>query len=92
MEAQAEFARRAPMPIATEERLQTIYQFSDLLSRNGAAFIRSDISLAGGISGIKNIAALTEAHYVGVVPHNPMGAVATAACTHLDAALHNPPI
>lgn len=92
MEAQAEFTRRAPMPIATGERLQTIYQFRDLLSRNGAAFIRPDISLAGGISGIKKIAALAEAHYVGVVPHNPMGAVATASCAHLGAALHNVPI
>ena len=92
MDAQAEIARRAPMPIATGERLQTIFQFSDLLSKKGAAFIRPDISLAGGISGIKKIAALAEAHYVGVIPHNPMAAVATASCAHLDAALHNVPI
>lgn len=92
LEAQADFTRRCPVPVATGERLQTIYQFSDLLSRNAAAFIRPDISLAGGISGIRKIAAIAEAHYVGVIPHNPMSAVATAACAQLDAALHNVPI
>ncbi|NQW20864.1 MAG: galactonate dehydratase [Chloroflexi bacterium] len=92
MEALAEFSRRAPMPVAAGERLQTIYQFSDLLSRNAAAFIRPDISLAGGITGIRKIAALAEANYVGVIPHNPMAAIATASCAHLDAALSNVPI
>ena len=92
LDAQADFARRSVVPIATGERLQTVYQFSDLLNKNAAAFIRPDISLAGGISGIRKIAALAEAHYVGVVPHNPMGAIATAACAHLDAALHNVPV
>ena len=92
MEAQAAFTSRSPVPVATGERLQTIYQFNDLLSRNAAAFIRPDISLAGGISGIKKIAAIAEAHYVGVIPRNPMGAIATAACVHLDAALHNVPV
>jgi galactonate dehydratase len=92
LDAQAEFARQSPVPVATGERLQTIYQFQDLLDRKAAAFVRPDISLAGGISGIKKIAAIAEANYVGVIPHNPMAGVATAACAHLDAALHNVPV
>ena len=92
LDAQAYLAHRSPVPIASGERLQTLYQFSDLLEKQAAAFIRPDISLAGGISGIKKIAAVAEAYYVGVIPHNPMSAIATSACVHLDASLHNVPV
>lgn len=85
-------AAQLPMPVAMGERLYTIYQFRDLLRAKGAAFIRPDLSLAGGITNIKKIAALAEAEYVGVVPHNPLSAVLTAACVQLDAATHNIPV
>ncbi|MDA0677094.1 MAG: galactonate dehydratase [Chloroflexi bacterium] len=82
-------AANVPMPIAMGERLYTIYQFLDLLNHKGAAFVRPDLSLAGGITNIKKIAAIAEANYVGVVPHNPLSSVLTAACVQLDAATHN---
>ena len=37
----------------------------------------------------KRSAALAEASYVGVAPHNPLSCVLTAACVQLDAAIHN---
>ncbi len=92
LDAQAEFARRSPVPVSTGERLQTIYQFQDLINKRAAAYVRPDISLAGGISGLKRIAAIAEANYVGVIPHNPMSAIATAACVHFDASIHNCPV
>ncbi|MFW6174374.1 MAG: galactonate dehydratase [Chloroflexota bacterium] len=92
LDAQAQLTAQSPIPIATGERLYTIYQFRDLLDRHAAAYIRPDISLAGGISGLKKIAALAEAEYVGMVPHNPLGPVATAACVQVDAAVHNVPV
>ncbi len=85
-------AANVPMPLAMGERLYTIYQFLDLLNHKGAAFVRPDLSLAGGITNIKKIAAIAEANYVGVVPHNPLSAVLTAGCVHLDAATHNVPV
>lgn len=85
-------AANVPMPIAMGERIYTIYQFLDLLNHKGAAFVRPDLSLAGGITNIKKIAAIAEANYVGVVPHNPLSAVLTAACVQLDAATHNIPV
>ncbi len=85
-------AANVPMPLAMGERLYTIYQFLDLLNHRGAAFVRPDLSLAGGITNIKKIAAIAEANYVGVVPHNPLSAVLTAACVQLDAATHNIPV
>ena len=89
MDAWEYVAANVPMPLAMGERLYTIYQFRDLLNRNGAAFVRPDLSLAGGITNVKKIAALAEASYVGVVPHNPLSCVPTAACVQIDAAVHN---
>jgi galactonate dehydratase len=82
-------AENCPQPIAMGERLYTVYQFQDLINHKGAAYVRPDLSLAGGITNIKKIAAIAEANYVGVVPHNPLSAVLTAACVQLCAAVHN---
>ncbi len=92
LDAWAELARQSPVPISTGERLYTIYQFQDLLNKHAAAFIRPDISLVGGITGVRKIAAIAEANYVGVIPHNPMAAIATAACVHVDASIQNCPV
>ena len=45
--------------------------------------------LAGGITHTKKIAALAEASYVGVVPHNPLGPISTAACLQIAACAPN---
>jgi galactonate dehydratase len=89
MDAWQYVAANVPMPVAMGERLYTIYQFQDLLEHKGAAFVRPDLSLAGGFSNIKKIAALAEAYYAGVVPHNPLSCVLTAACAQLSASIHN---
>jgi galactonate dehydratase len=85
-------AQQQPIPLAMGERLYTVYQFRDLMNHQGAAFVRPDLSLAGGITNVKKIAALAEAAYVGVVPHNPLSCVLTAACVQIDAATHNIPV
>ena len=89
IDAMAEVAARVPIPIASGERLYTIYQFRELMNKNASAYIRPDISVAGGITNLKKIAALAEASYVGMAPHNPCSPVMTASCAHLDAAIHN---
>ena len=89
IDAMAHVANNIPIPVASGERLYTIYQFRDLLNKNGSAYVRPDISVAGGFTNLKKIAALAEASYVGMVPHNPCSPVMTASCVQLDAALHN---
>ncbi len=89
MDAWGDVAANVPMPVAMGERLYTIYQFQDLINHKGAKYVRPDLSLAGGITNIKKIAAIAEANYIGVAPHNPLSAVLTAACVHLCAAVHN---
>jgi galactonate dehydratase len=82
-------ARNVRIPIATGERLHTIYEFEALLSRGAVHYVRPDVCMAGGLTHSKKIAALAEAHHVGVVPHNPLSPVSTAACLQLAACIPN---
>src|SRR5215203_176640 len=82
-------AQQIAIPIATGERLHTIYEFEMLLARGAVQYVRPDVCMCGGITGAKKIAALAEANYVGVVPHNPLGPVSTAACVQLAACIPN---
>jgi galactonate dehydratase len=82
-------AHHISIPIATGERLHSIHEFEMLLKRGAAQYVRPDVCLAGGITHTKKIAALAEAHYVGVVPHNPLGPVSTAACLQIAACIPN---
>jgi len=89
LDAMAEIAKKIHIPIATGERLHTLFEFDMLLARGAVQYVRPDVCLCGGISGAKKIAALAEARYVQVVPHNPLGPVSTAACLQLAACIPN---
>jgi galactonate dehydratase len=82
-------AQQIDIPIATGERLHTIYEFQMLLARGAVQYVRPDVCMCGGLTGAKKIAALAEANHVGVVPHNPLGPVSTAACLQLAACIPN---
>jgi len=87
--AMAEVARHVNIPIATGEHLYTIHQFAELVEQKATHLVRPDLTMAGGISAVKKIAAIAEAHYVGVVPHNPLSPISTAACVQLCASIPN---
>ncbi|MBA7631741.1 D-galactonate dehydratase [subsurface metagenome] len=89
LDAMALIAQKIHIPIATGERLHTIYEFEMLLSRGAVQYVRPDVCLAGGLTHTKKIAALAEAHYVGVIPHNPLSPISTAACLQLAACIPN---
>ena len=82
-------ANHIAIPIATGERLHSIHEFEMLLQRGAVQYVRPDVCMAGGLTHTKKIAAIAEAHYVGVVPHNPLSPVSTAACLQLAACIPN---
>ncbi len=82
-------ADKINIPIATGERYTSLWEFEMALSRNAVQYVRPDVCLVGGISGAKKIAALAEARHVGVVPHNPLSPVSTAACLQIAACIPN---
>jgi galactonate dehydratase len=77
------------MDLATGERLYSKWDYVPLLEGRWVDVIQPDLCHAGGISEVKKIAALAEAYYVQVAPHNPQGPVSTAACAHLGLAIPN---
>jgi galactonate dehydratase len=88
-DAMAQVAAKVSVPIATGERLHTIEEFAQLLARGAVQYVRPDVCMAGGLTHSKKIAALAEAYQVGVVPHNPLSPVSTAACLQLAACIPN---
>ena len=77
------------VPIATGEMLYTKWEFQDLIRHGGADIIQPDICCCGGLTEMKKIAALAEAAYLVVAPHNPMSPVATAVNVQFAATTPN---
>lgn len=77
------------VPLATGESLYTRFEFLDLIAAQGADIIQPDVCICGGLLEMRKIAAIAEAHYVTVAPHNPMGPLATAVNVHFAAATPN---
>jgi galactonate dehydratase len=89
VEALEYVARHVRLPIATGERFYNIFQFKDLIDRKVVSLIRPDLSLAGGFTQCKKIAAMAEAAFVGIFPHLMGSPVNNAAFAHLAAAIPN---
>lgn len=77
------------IPVATGERLNTLYEYRELFELQAADIIQPDITHFGGILNVKKLAAWAEAYYMLVAPHNVGGPVSTAAALHLAATLPN---
>lgn len=82
-------ADRTDLPIAAGERCCTLYQFKELLDAVPVAMIRPDLSLAGGFTQCRKIAALAEAQFVNVFPHLMGSQVNLAAFVQFGAAIPN---
>ena len=89
MPAWSKLRSQMQVPLATGESLYTRFEFLDLLSCQGADIIQPDICVCGGLLEMRKIAAIAEAHYVSVAPHNPMGPLATAVNVHFAASQPN---
>lgn len=89
MEYFPEIASSTHTPIATGERLFSRYDFKRLLSIGGVDIIQPDLSHAGGITEVKKIAAMAEAHDIALAPHCPLGPLALASCLQIDATSYN---
>jgi len=88
-EALEYIARHIDIPMAVGERSYNLFQFKELIDKKIAAFIRPDLSLAGGFTQVKKIAAIAEPAFVQVFPHLMGSPVNNAAFTHLAAAIPN---
>jgi len=88
-EAWGELKRALSCTLATGESLFSKFEFLRLLQVRGCDIIQPDVCVVGGLLEMRKIAALAEAHYVSIAPHNPMGPLATAVNVHFSAAQPN---
>ena len=80
--ALAEVRKAVRVPIAAGERLVTRHQFREVFEQQAVHVIQPDLCHCGGLLETKKIAAMAEAYYMGVAPHNPLGPIANAAALH----------
>ena len=78
-----------PVPFAIGEEFASKWQFLPYLENHLTDFARIDICNVGGFTEALKVAALAEAHYIDLMPHNPLGPVCTAATVQLAAAVPN---
>ncbi|MCB0324406.1 MAG: galactonate dehydratase [Bdellovibrionales bacterium] len=72
------------IPLATGERMFSAPEFLQLLSSGGADILQPDLSHAGGISHVFDIARMAEQYDVALAPHCPLGPIALASCLQVD--------
>lgn len=77
------------VPFAIGEEFASKWQFLPYIERGLQQFNRIDICNVGGFTEAMKVAGWSEAHYVDLMPHNPLGPISTAACVHLAAAVPN---
>lgn len=88
-EAYEALRKMVDLPFAIGEEFASKWQFLPYIERNLTQFIRLDVCNVGGLTEAKKVAAMAEAHYIDLMPHNPLGPICTAASIHLAAACPN---
>jgi galactonate dehydratase len=78
-----------PVPFAIGEEFASPFAFVPFVEEGLTNFARIDVSNVGGLTAARKVAAMCEAHYIEVMPHNPLGPVTTAASIHLAIATSN---
>ena len=77
------------VPFAIGEEFSSKWQALPYVERGLTNYMRLDICNIGGFTEAMKVAGWCEAHYIDLMPHNPLGPVSTAANVHLGAAVPN---
>ena len=77
------------MPFALGEEFASKWQFLPYIEKGLANYIRVDICNVGGITEAMKVVGWSEAHYIDLMPHNPLGPICVAATAHMGMAAAN---
>jgi galactonate dehydratase len=88
-EAYAALRSLTDVPFAIGEEFASKWAFLPYIERGLTNYARVDVSCVGGLTEARKVAGWCEAHYIDLMPHNPIGPVCTAATVHLAAATNN---
>ncbi len=81
--------RMVDVPFAIGEEFASKWQFLPYIEEDLHQFNRIDVCNVGGLTESMKVAGWSEAHYVDMMPHNPLGPICTAATIHFAAAVPN---
>ncbi|MBM3532639.1 MAG: mandelate racemase/muconate lactonizing enzyme family protein [Alphaproteobacteria bacterium] len=88
-EAYEVLRRAVDVPFAIGEEFASKWQALPFIERGLAQYMRLDVCNIGGFTEALKVAGWCEAHYVDLMPHNPLGPICTAASIHLGAVVPN---
>jgi galactonate dehydratase len=88
-EAYAALRQLTNVPFAVGEEFSSKWQFLPYIERHLTDYVRLDICNVGGFTEAMKVAGWAEAHYLDLMPHNPLGPICTAATIQLAAAVPN---
>lgn len=89
LEAYEALRKLTDVPFAVGEEFASKWQFLPFIEKHLTDFARVDICNVGGFTEAMKVAGWAEAHYIDLMPHNPLGPVCTAATIHMAAAVPN---
>jgi galactonate dehydratase len=88
-EAYEALRRMTDVPFAIGEEFASKWQFLPYIERDITNFARIDVCNVGGLTEAMKVTGWAEAHYIDLMPHNPLGPICAAATVHLGAAAPN---
>ena len=88
-EAYATLRTMTNVPFAIGEEFSSKIAFVPFIERGLTNFARIDVCNVGGLTEAMKVAGWCEAHYIDMMPHNPLGPISTAAHVHFCAAVAN---
>jgi len=89
VDALVKINREVEAPLCTGEHQWARYGFREILEKHAAEVINLDVVRTGGILEARKIAAMAEAYYVSVAPHNPNSPISTLVSMHAAIGMHN---
>ncbi len=88
-EAYEALRRLTHVPFAIGEEFSSKWQFLPYIERGITNYARIDVCNVGGLTEAMKVAGWAEAHYIDLMPHNPLGPICSAVTAHLAAAVPN---
>ena len=89
LEAYKVLRARVSQPLNISERLFGKWQYAQLFKQHAASYVMLDLAWCGGLTEAKKIAAMAEAEYLPLAPHNCGGPIFHAANLHFAAHIPN---
>jgi galactonate dehydratase len=88
-EAYEALRKMTHVPFAIGEEFSSKWQALPFIERGITNYMRVDVCNIGGLTEAMKVTGWCEAHYIDLMPHNPLGPICVAATSHLASAAAN---